>query len=412
MNSKMEDNIYACLDIGTAKIACIVSRLDSYGKLNILGVGESPALGIKKGAVVNVDKTANSIQKAVEEAELMAGIDIDAVWVGIAGDHIRSINGKGVVGISSKDHEITEFDISRALDSAKAISISRDRQILHVIPQEFIIDDQAGIKEPVGMRGTRLEILVHICTGALTCIQNIYRSVERAGFNIVDLVFEPLATSYAVLGKDEMELGVALIDMGGEITNLSIYFEESIRHTAVFGLGGRNITGDIARSIQLPIDKAEELKKQYGSASLKLVKKDEYVGLPRVGGRENREVSRLQIVSVIKPRVVEIFSKALEEIKQTEYADKLVGGVVLTGGGALMQGLPDIAEEVFKMPVRIGVPSGFGGLTEMAKSPVHATGVGLCMYAVEHKKNKNNFSIDYSFTKMIDRVKSWVKEIF
>lgn len=411
----MEDNVFVGLDIGTTKIACIISELDPNGELKIVGVGVSPSDGLRKGVVVNIDKTVRSIQKAVEEAELMAGVDVESVYVGIAGDHIRAINSRGVVAISREDNEITDLDVVRAIDAAKAVSIPMDREILHVIPQEYVVDDQNGIKDPIGMCGVRLETQVHIVTGAVTSAQNIYRSVDKAGLKVIDLVLEPLASCYAVLEKDEKELGVALIDMGGGTTDISIYFDESIRHTAVVGLGGKNVTSDIAIGISTPIERAEEIKKQFGCACSSLVKGNEYLSVPGVGGREQREVSRSVLSSIIEPRLEEILSLALREIKRTEYADMLGAGVVLTGGGSLMEGIQELAEKVFEMPVKLGIPYGFGGLTEAAKSPVHATGVGLCMYGLEQMKNRRNkkaFGGEDNFRKIFDRMKSWVKEFF
>jgi cell division protein FtsA len=411
----METNMFVGLDIGTTKIACIISELDANGELKIVGVGMSPSDGLRKGVVVNIDKTVRSIQKAVEEAELMAGVDVEEVLVGIAGDHIRAINSKGVVAISREDNEITELDVVRAIDAAKAVSIPMDREILHVIPQEFVVDEQKGIKDPIGMCGVRLETQVHIITGAVTSAQNIYKSVEKAGLKVRDLVLEPLASSYAVLEKDEKELGVALVDMGGGTTDIALYFDESIRHTAVVGLGGKNVTSDIAIGIRTPVEKAEEIKKRFGCAYSSLVKSDEYISVPGVGGREQREVSKAVLASIIEPRVEEILSLALREIKRTEYADMLGAGVVLTGGCALMDGIQELAEKVFEMPVKIGFPTGFGGLTEAAKSPVHATGVGLCMYGVKHtkgKKGRKGGSQDDNFKKIVDKMKLWVKEFF
>jgi cell division protein FtsA len=412
----MEDNSFIGLDIGTTKIACIISELDANNELKIVGVGVSPSDGLRKGVVVNIDKTVHSIQKAVEEAELMAGTDVESVYVGIAGDHIRAINSKGVVAISRGDNEIAELDVVRAIDAAKAVSIPMDREILHVIPQEFIVDEQKGIKDPIGMCGVRLETQVHIITGAVTSAQNIYKSVEKAGLKVRDLVLEPLASSYAVLEKDEKELGVALIDMGGGTTDIAIYFDESIRHTAVVGLGGKNVTSDIAIGIRTPIDRAEEIKKQFGCAYSPIVKSDQYISVPGVGGREQREVSKAVLSSIIEPRLEEILSLALREIKRTEFSEMLGAGVVLTGGGALMEGIQELAEKVFEMPVKIGFPTGFGGLTEAAKSPIHATGVGLCIYGVRHdsgaKKGKKSFAGDDNFKKIFDKMKVWVKEFF
>lgn len=411
----MEDNVFVGLDIGTTKIACIISELDSNGELKIVGVGVSPSDGLRKGVVVNIDKTVKSIQKAVEEAELMAGVDVNSVYVGIAGDHIRAINSRGVVAISRDDNEITELDVVRAIDAAKAVSIPMDREILHVIPQEYVVDDQNGIKDPIGMCGVRLETQVHIVTGAVTSAQNIYKSVDKAGLKVIDLVLEPLASCYAVLEKDEKELGVALIDMGGGTTDIAIYFDESIRHTAVVGLGGKNVTSDIAIGIGTPIERAEEIKKQFGCAYSPLVKGNEYLSVPGVGGREQREVSKGVLCSIIEPRLEEILMLAHREIKRTEYADMLGAGIVLTGGGSLMEGVQELAEKVFEMPVKLGVPYGFGGLTEAAKSPVHATGVGLCMYGKEQMNNRygrKNLAGDDNFKKIFDRMKSWIKEFF
>lgn len=412
----MEDNMIVGLDIGTTKIACIIAERDENDMLKIVGVGVSPSDGLRKGVVVNIEKTVKSIQKAVEEAELMAGVDVEAVWVGIAGDHIRAINSRGVVAISREDKEITPLDVIRAIDAAKAVSIPMDREILHVIPQEFVVDDQKGIKDPVGMCGVRLETQVHIITGAVTSAQNIYKSVEKAGLKVIDMVLEPLASCYAVLEKDEKELGVALIDMGGGTTDIAIYFDESIRQTAVVALGGTNVTSDIAIGIRTPIDRAEDIKRQYGCAFTSLVRGSEFISVPGVGGREQREVSKAVLAEIIEPRVEEIFALALREIKRTEYSDMLGAGVVLTGGGALMEGIKELAEKVFEMPVKIGIPYGFGGLTEAAKSPMHATGVGLCMYGLEQVKKvpikKKTFTGDDSFKKIFERMKTWIKEFF
>lgn len=411
----MDENRFVGLDVGTTKIACIIGELDNAGELKIIGVGVAASDGLRKGVVVNIDKTVRSIQKAVEEAELMAGVDVDSVYVGIAGDHIRSFNSKGVVAISHEDHEITELDVVRAIDAAKAVSIPMDREILHVIPQEYIVDEQKGIKDPIGMSGVRLETQVHIITGAVTSAQNICKSVDKAGLKVADLVLEPLASCRAVLEPDEKELGVALVDMGGGTTDIAIYFDDSIRHTAVVALGGKNITSDIAIGMRTPVDQAEEIKKRYGCAFAPLLKGDERFAVPGVGGRDQRDASRTVLASIIEPRVEEILSLALREIKRTEYADMLGAGVVLTGGCALMEGMQELAEKVLEMPVKIGVPKGFGGLKEAAMSPIHATGVGLTMFAVEEgtkNRGKRTMGNDDSFGKIFDRMKSWVKEFF
>jgi cell division protein FtsA len=418
----MKQNIIAGLDIGTTKIACIICDISAGAEPKIIGVGVSRSDGLRKGVVVNIDKTVQSIQKAVEEAELMAGIDVDAVWVGIAGDHIRAINSRGVVAISRPQNEISEIDVVRAVDAAKAVSIPMDREILHVIPQEFVVDDQKGIKDPVGICGVRLETQVHIITGAVTSAQNIYRSVNKAGLKVIDLVLEPLASCYATLDKDEKELGVALIDMGGGTTDVAIYFDESIRHTAVIGLGGKNVTSDIAIGIRTPIERAEEIKKQYGCAYSALVKGTDFISVPGVGGREQREVSRAVLASIIEPRIEEILSLVLREIRKTEFCDMLGAGIVLTGGAALMDGIQELAEKVLELPVKIGVPAGFGGLTEAARTPIHATGVGLCLYGIEQMDKKQSGKGrgrgskspggDDSFKRILNRMQSWVKDFF
>ncbi len=411
----MDDSMVVGLDIGTTKIACIIAEKGSNGDLKIVGVGVSPSEGLRKGVVVNIDKTVRSIQKAVEEAELMAGVDVDEVWVGIAGDHIRAINSKGVVAVSRHDKEITEMDVMRAVDAAKAVSISMDKEILHIIPQEFIVDDQKGIKDPIGMCGVRLETQVHIITGAVTSAQNIYKSVENAGLKVIDMVLEPLASCYAVLEKDEKELGVALIDMGGGTTDIAIYFDESIRFTSVVALGGKNVTSDIAIGMRTPIERAEEIKRLYGCAFSPLVKGNEFISVPGVGGREQREVSRSVLASIIEPRIEEIFALVHREIKRSEFADVLGAGVVLTGGGSMMEGIKELAEKVFEMPVKLGVPQHISGLTEAAKSPIHATGVGLCMYGIEQEKKVKEgkvFGRGDIFKRIFERMKDWVKEFF
>jgi cell division protein FtsA len=410
----MDDNIIVGLDIGTTKIGVVIGEISEESELNVIGVGIAQSDGLRKGVVVNIDKTVNAIEKAVEEAELMAGIDIDSVFVGIAGGHIKSINSKGVVAITNTSNEITEDDVERVIEQAKAVAIPMDREIIHVIPQEFIVDEQTGIKEPVGMSGVRLEVEAHVVTGAITSAANIYKSVEKAGLNVLDLVLEPLASSYAILSPDEKELGVALIDMGGGTTDIAIFFDEAIRHTAVVSLGGKNVTSDIAIGIRTPIEQAEEIKKKYGIALTSLVRKDEYVEVPGVGGRESREVSRAVLASIIEPRLEEILSLVQREIKRSEFADMLGAGVVLTGGGALLDGISDIAEQVFDMPVRVGTPSGFGGLTDSVKSPIWATGVGLIHYGQKNIDTLADMSSKQKdfFKRMIEKFKQIFRDYF
>ena len=408
----MESEVFVGLDIGTTKIACIITELGEDDELKVIGVGVCQSVGMRKGVVVNIEKTVSSIKKAVEEAELMAGVDVDAVWVGIAGEHIRAINSRGVVAIAQEgrsDSEITLEDVDRAIGAAKAVAIPGDREILHVIAQEFCVDAQSGIKDPVGMCGARLETQVHIITGAIASAQNIMKCVEKAGLKVIDLVLEPLASSYAVLNSDEKELGVALVDIGGGTTDIAIYLDESIRHSAVVGLGGTNVTRDIAIGLRTPVEKAEEIKRKHGCAYLPLLRGNETFMVPGVGGHDDRNVTKDSLVGIIEPRMEEILSLVLREIKRTGYAEMLGAGVVLTGGGSLMEGVKEKAENIFQSSVKLGVPTRFVGLTEAVKSPIHATGIGLCMYAVdsnsEARSAKKNAKGENWFSKVLERWK-------
>lgn len=373
--------IYVGLDIGTTKISCIVADMNGTGELRVVGVGNAPSEGLRRGVVVDLEKTVASIQRAVDEAERMAGVPVKGVTAGIAGDHIRSINSRGVIAVSRKDNEIGPADVDRVVEAAKAIAIPMDREIIHVIPQEFIVDDQDGIKDPIGMSGVRLEAEVHIITGAVTSAKNICRSIQRAGLKVYDLVLEPLASSHAVLGPDERDLGVVLLDLGGGTTDVAVFFEGSIRHTAIVPFGGANVTNDLAIGLRTPIDKAEQIKIQYGSALASLVSLDSRVTVSGVGGRADREMSRHVLASMVEPRMEEIFQLANKEVKKNHFAELLGGGVVLTGGTSLMPGVVELAEQVFEMPVRLGVPSGLGGLSANVADPRFATGVGLVLHA-------------------------------
>jgi cell division protein FtsA len=371
------------LDIGTTKISCIVADLNGSGELRVVGVGNAPSEGLRRGVVVDLEKTVASIQRAVEEAERMAGIPLKGVSAGIAGDHIRSINSRGVIAVSRKDNEIGPADVDRVIEAAKAIAIPMDREIIHVIPQEFIVDDQDGIKDPVGMSGVRLEAEVHIITGAVTSAKNICRAIQRAGLKVYDLVLEPLASSHAVLGPDERDLGVVLLDLGGGTTDVAVFFEGSIRHTSIIPFGGANVTNDIAIGLRTPIDKAESIKIQHGCALSSMVAPEHQVIVSGVGGRADREISRHVLASMIEPRMEEIFALANKEVKKNHFAELLGGGVVLTGGTSLMPGISELAEQVFEMPVRLGVPDGLGGLAMNVADPRFATGVGLVMHAAQ-----------------------------
>jgi len=376
---------YVGLDIGTTKISCIIADANGDGAsgLRVVGVGNAPSEGLRRGVVVDLDKTVASIQRAVDEAERMAGVAVKGVHAGIAGDHIRSINSRGVIAVSRKDNEIGPADLERVVEAAKAVAIPMDREIIHVIPQEFIVDDQDGIKDPVGMSGVRLEAEVHIITGAVTSAKNICRAINRAGLKVYDLVLEPLASSHAVLDPDERDLGVVLLDIGGGTTDVAVFFEGSIRHTAIVPFGGSNVTNDIAIGLRTPIDKAEAIKIQHGCALAALVPATQMVTVNGVGGRSDRQISRHVLASMIEPRMEEIFALANKEVKKNHFAELLGGGVVLTGGTSLMAGVVELAEQVFEMPVRLGLPQGVSGLSANVCDPRCSTGVGLVLHAAQ-----------------------------
>jgi len=377
------------LDIGTTKISCIIADLSSSMELRVVGIGNAPSEGLRRGVVVDLEKTVNSIQKAVDEAQRMAGIPVKGVYAGIAGDHIRSINSRGVIAVSRKDNEIAASDVDRVVEAAKAVAIPMDREIIHVIPQEFIVDDQDGIKDPVGMSGVRLEAEVHIITGAVTSAKNICRAIQRAGLKVADLVLEPLASSHAVLADDERDLGVVLLDIGGGTTDVAVFFEGSIRHTAIVPFGGSNVTNDIAIGLRTPIDKAEQIKIQHGCALASLVSAENRITVSGVGGRADRDMSRHVLASMIEPRMEEIFALANKEVKKNHFAELLGGGVVLTGGTSLMPGVVELAEQVLEMPVRLGVPQGLGGLSANVADPRFSTGVGLVLHAAQAECGEN-----------------------
>jgi cell division protein FtsA len=375
------------LDIGTTKISCIIADQNGAGEMRVVGIGNAPSEGLRRGVVVDLERTVASIQRSVDEAERMGGIQVKGVWAGIAGDHIRSINSRGVIAVSRRDNEIQPADVDRVVEAAKAIAIPMDREIIHVIPQEFIVDDQDGIKDPVGMSGVRLEAEVHIITGAVTSAKNICRAIQRAGLKVYDLVLEPLASSVAVLDDDERNLGVVLLDIGGGTTDVAVFHDGSIRHTAIIPYGGANVTSDIAIGLRTPIDKAEALKIQHGSALGSLVAADETLDVSGVGGRQDREISRHVLASMIEPRMEEIFGLANKEVRKNHFAELLGGGVVLTGGTSLMPGAVELAEQVFEMPVRLGSPQGLGGLSANVADPRFSTGVGLVMHAANAESN-------------------------
>jgi cell division protein FtsA len=362
--------------------------------------------------VVDLDKTVASIQRAVDEAERMAGIPAKGVYAGIAGDHIRSINSRGVIAVSRRDNEIGRADVDRVIEAAKAIAIPLDREIIHVIPQGFIVDDQDGVKDPVGMSGVRLEAEVHIITGAVTAAKNMCRSIQRCGLKVNDLVLEPLASAHAVLAPDERDMGVVLLDVGGGTTDVAVFYEGSVRHTAIVPLGGSNVTSDIAIGLRTPIDRAEEIKIQHGCALAAMVKPEEDLVVPGVGGRPDKRISRHLLASMIEPRMEEIYQLANREVKKHHYADLLGAGVVITGGSSLMEGAVELAEQVFQMPVRRGVPSGLTGLAENVRDPRHSTGVGLILHALDAEVSENGNGSGGDGREPLDRLLDWFRGLF
>jgi len=405
-----KNSLVVGLDIGTTKICTVVAEL-ADGQINIIGLGTHPSKGLRKGVVINIDSTVQSIKKAVEEAELMAGVHLTSVYAGIAGGHIKGINSHGVIAVKNK--EITPNDVKRVIDAASAVAIPMDREVIHIIPQEFIVDDQDGIRDPVGMSGVRLEGRVHIVTGAITSAQNIIKCANRAGLDVDDIVLEQLGSSEAVLTPEEKELGVAIIDIGGGTTDLVIFSSGSIKHTAVFSLAGSHITNDISLGLRTPLEEAEKIKIRYGCALTSLVRKDETIEVPSVGGRKPRALSRHTLAEIIEARVEEILSLVHHEIMRTGYGNLLASGIILTGGSALLEGVPDLAEQIFNVPVRKGIPIGISGLVDLVNSPMYATGVGLVLYGSRNmaqsrfKKGEGNI-----FSKVTHRMKEWIEEFF
>jgi len=406
-----QNNIVVGLDIGTTKICVIVGEVSENG-IDIIGIGTHPSKGLRKGVVVNIDSTVASIQKALEEAELMAGCQITKVFAGIAGGHIKGFNSHGVIAI--KDGEVTPQDVRRVIDAAKAVAIPMDREVIHVIPQEFIVDDQDGIMDPIGMSGVRLEAKVHIVTGAVTSAQNIIRSANRAGLDVVDIALQQLASSEATLAPDEKELGVALVDIGGGTTDIAVFHGGSLKHTAVLAVGGNHITSDIAVGLRTPMVEAEKIKRKYGCALTSKIQKDETIEVPSVGGRKPRVLSRQILGEIIEPRVQEIFELVQSEIAEAGYDSLLTSGIVLTGGAVMMDGMTELAEQIFNLPVRRGIPRGIGGLVDVVSSPMYATGVGLVIYGSRHHGSEGRFRVGEKnvFSKVVKVFRKWVEEFF
>jgi cell division protein FtsA len=408
-----DDDIIVGLDIGTTKVCAVIGQVNHYGAIDILGVGVAPSRGLRKGVVVNIESTVHSVATAVEKAELMAGVEVKSVYAGIAGGHIEGINSRGVVAVASRNKEITQVEVERVIDAAKALALPMEREVIHVIPQEFIVDSQEGVKDPVGMSGVRLEAEVHIVTGAVASAQNIVKSVNRAGYAVNDIVLEPLASALATLKDDEKELGVVLIDMGGGTTDVLVYLNGSVWHTNVIAMGGNHVTSDISIGLRTPINTAEEIKKQHGVALSELVAPDDMLEIPSVGGRNPNVLPRQILAEIIHPRLEEIFFLVRQDLEKKDFKDVLAGGVVLTGGGSLLTGADKVAEQVFEMPVRVGIPNNVGGLAEEVASPEYATGVGLISYGLNARPESfmENRGAGL-FTNIKKRMGNWLGEFF
>ncbi|MCP3871383.1 MAG: cell division protein FtsA [Gammaproteobacteria bacterium] len=411
MTKKLEKNLIVGLDIGTSKVVAIVGEIKAGDEIEIIGIGSHPSRGLKKGVVVNIESTVQSIQRAVEEAELMAGCEILSVHAGIAGSHIRSLNSYGIVAI--KDREVTHSDVERVIDAARAVAIPADQKILHILPQEFIIDEQEGIKEPVGMSGVRLEARVHMVTGAVSAAQNIIKCVRRCGLEVDDLILEQLSSSNAVLSEDEKELGVCLVDIGGGTTDIAVFTDGSIRHTAVIPIAGDQVTNDIAVAMRTPTQHAEDIKIKYACALTQLATSDETIEVPSIGDRPARRLSRQTLAEVVEPRYEELLTLIQAELRRSGFEDLIAGGVVLTGGSAKMEGLIDLAEEVFHMPVRLGIPRYVTGLVDVVRNPIYATGVGLLLFGYHNRSSRlRELPNGRNIRGVWERMKSWFQGNF
>jgi cell division protein FtsA len=406
------ESIVVGLDVGTTKVCAIVGEVNADGMVDIIGVGTSPSRGLRRGVVVNIDHTVASIRKAVEDAELMAGCQIQSVYAGISGGHIKGINSHGVIAIKSR--EVTEVDVARVIDAARAVAIPLDREVIHILPQEFVVDDQEGIKEPIGMAGVRLEAKVHIITGAVSAAQNIERCAARSGLKVYDLVLQQMAAAEAVLSPDEKELGVALVDIGGGTTDIAIFADGAIQHTSVISVGGEQLTNDIAVGLRTPMVEAERIKRRYGCALGSLVDKDETITVPGVGGRHPRVLSRSVLADITEPRLEEILGLVRREVERYNLLQSVASGMVLTGGTVAIDGVCELAEQLFDMPVRLGYPMGISGLVDVVNSPVYATGVGLVLWGARNK------SVDLgaayqpggALNRVVGKMKQWFAEAF
>lgn len=409
--AKEEKNLIIGLDIGTSKVVAIVAELMADGSMNVIGLGQHVSRGLKKGVVINIDSTVNAIQRAIEEAELMADCTIKNVFTGIAGSHVQSINARGMVKI--KDAEVTQADVARVIETAQAIALPSDQQILHILTQEYIIDGQEDVREPLGMSGMKLEVKVHIVTGAVAAAQNIVKSIKRCGLEVTDLILQPLASSEAVLTEDEKELGVCLVDIGGGTTDIAVFKQGAIRHTAVIPIAGDQITNDVAVALRTPTQSAEDIKIKHGCALRQLADPREMVEVQGTDGREGRQLSVQTLAEVIEPRVVELYEFVLAELRRSGLEEMIASGIVITGGSAMMKGMVELGEEIFHMPVRLGLPRYVGGLSEVVSNPRYATGVGLLLIGKRQVAQQIQVGLDAnSFGRILERMKSWFQGNF
>jgi len=406
---KNQEEIIVGLDIGTTKICAVVAEL-SGETINIIGIGTHPSLGLRKGVVVNIEATVESINKAVKEAEMMAGCEISSVYAGIAGGHITGFNSNGIIAI--KGNEITQSDVDRVVEAATAVAIPMDREVIHVLPQEFIVDGEPGILNPVGMAGVRLEARIHIVTGAVTSVQNIIKCGHKAGLDICDIILEPIASSEAVMTKEEKEVGCAIIDIGGGTTDMAVFSNNNIKHTFVLSLGGNNMTNDISVGLRTPLGEAEKIKLKYGTCVASKVKNDEVIEIADVNGAASRNLPRQILAEILEPRVEEVFTLMKREIYRAGMKDFIKSGVVITGGAALLDGITEIAESVFEHPVRLGTPRRISGLVDVVNSPMYATAVGLVLYGAKNQSRKKFRIRDANiFNRIMTRMRTWFKEI-
>jgi cell division protein FtsA len=409
---RRKDRYLVGLDVGTSKVCAIVGEALDDGSIDVVGIGVAESRGIRRGVIVNLEAAVESIKKSIEEAELMAGVEIDAVHLSMAGPHIKGFNSRGVIAVAGKSREITRDDVRRAIEAAKAVSLPTGREILHVLPQDFVVDEQDGIGAPVGMTGARLEVNVHIVTSSSTATQNIVSCVNRAGVGVIDTVIEQIAAADAVLTPDEKELGVALVDIGGGTTDIAIYERGSLWHTAVIGVGGDHFTSDIAVGLRMPIPDAEKLKRKCGCALSAMVDEDETMDVASVGGRRSRVMARRILSEILQPRAEEIFHLVWDEIRRAGYEKSLNSGIVLTGGGAILEGMPEIAEQIFDLPIRRGSPTGIGGLADHVSSPAFATPVGLVVYGQRNQVVESRTTGVGAFSRVAGRLRGLFREFF